>query len=165
MMIDEFIELCYLEAKKVERVLELGVCSGDSTKALLRGLRDGKQGHLWSIDWGNIYTAKAVREIRQMGLIKYFTWVKKDFFKIPDEWFKFHPMDLIFVDYDDEDYFEIVRKCVLSMRKGSKLLMHNIIAYPKSREAIIQIMKNREYHYEEILKNHGLGILIKDGLE
>lgn len=71
-------------------------------------------------------------------------------------------MDLIVVDFDEEDYFEIVRKVSLSMYKGSKLMMHNIIAYPKSRKALLKLVETGGYKYEELLEKNGLGIVKKE---
>jgi len=168
-----YLRLLYEEAKNAKNILELGIHKGRSTKTILYGCRDGKRGHLYSIDWGggeedNNETPQTVNSIKQSELNKYFTWMKIDIRDLADEWFIIHPMDLIFVDLDNNKYYdEIVRKCVLSMHKGSKLLMHNIIIYPQTKRALLN-NKTDKHIYGEILKKYndelgvfGLGILKK----
>lgn len=171
-----FLPRLYFEAKQVKRILELGINVGNSTKTILYANRDGN-GHLWSIDWGvdattpyyKNFTEETVNQIKKLGLDSHFTWVKRDFFNIPEEWFKNNSFDLIWVDVDNfgEKYFELVRNLSLSMHKGSKLMMHNIIVYPESKLALMELTNDGKYVYEEDLTPSiegrlcGLGILTK----
>lgn len=137
--------LLYQLATKSKKVLELGIGPAKSSIAILDGLKDG---FLWSIDWGNVQTRDGVEKIKKLGLDKNFTWIRKDFFSIPDKWFKNHKVDLIFVDFNPERlrpqsvYKEIYRgepypdkkkhprncrimieKLLLTMKQGSLLVM------------------------------------------
>lgn len=162
------IERLYLEAKKDKKILEMGINTGRSTRAILYGCRDGNQGHLWSIDWGliwdgsepNLCTFNTIKTIERLGLSKYHTWVKKNFYEIPDEWFKNNRMDVILVDFDaNGNYQEIIRKCLLSMRAESKLMVHNLNVFKSVKEAVLEVVKTGKYNLYEVPERYGLGIV------
>lgn len=167
-----YLGLLYLEARKAETILELGVGIGRSTRTLLCGCRDGRGGFLWSVDWDKGLTPRTVAEIiENLGLSKYWEWVRQDFFDIPDEWFKSHPVDLVWIDIGvsqtgipispDRTFFEMVRKCSLSLKTGGRLLLHNICHNQRAREDLLRFIENGGYKHQEILTMHGLGIITK----
>ena len=157
-----YLALLYHEARKADRILELGVGPGRSTKAMLHGCKHGRGGHQWSIDWGRHgSTIITVQEISRLGLAEYFTWMKRDAEKIPVKWYEQNKMDLIWIDIDDANYPLTLSLCVAAMHKGSKLLLHNIDAGRGEKEAISKYMSLTGFDYEEIDLGHGLGILTK----
>lgn len=152
----------YVEAKKAHTILEIGLQGGLSTRSFLCGLRDGKQGHLWSIDWGkNPITEQTAEKIKQGNLSQYFTWIKRDLYEIPDLWFKEHPMDLIFLDLTKNYQLDAIKKCLLSMHKGSKLILLHILLYPVRQKFLRDLDKTR-YHYETLPIIEGMAIITKD---
>jgi len=169
--------LLYQLATKAESIIELGIGWGKSTNSMLWGLKNGKQGHLWSIDCGNIHTDEAVAKIKSLDIAKYFTWVKKDFFTIPDEWFKEHKTDLVFIDfnpkrlrpefvyksiYPEEPHLDrknIKRDCrimmdklLLSMKRDGLLVMKpyccDTDVYKMAKEGLIEIV----FEYKQDLR-------------
>jgi len=157
-----FLAFLYHEARKADRILELGIGPGRSTKALLFGCKHGRSGHLWSIDWGrSSSTHMAVQDIGKIGLAEYFTWMQRDAEKIPVKWYENNKMDLIWIDIDDANYPLVVRLCVAAMHEGSKLLLHNIHVGRGENEAISKYASLPGFDYEEIDLGHGLGILTK----
>ena len=158
-----YLAFLYHEAKKVDRILELGIGPGRSTKAMLFGCKHGKGGHLWSIDWGRDPSIHIVlREIEHMGLAEHFNWIQQDAEKIPIKWYEQNKMDLIWIDIDDANYPLVVDLCVAAMHKDSKLLLHNINAGRGEKEAIRKYSSRPNFDYEEIDLGHGLGILTKN---
>lgn len=157
-----YLAFLYHEARKVDRILELGIGPGRSTKAMLLGCKHGRSGHQWSIDWGHdASTQMAVRDIEKTGLAEYFTWMKRDAEKIPVKWYEQNKMDLIWIDIDDANYPHIIRLCIAAMHKDSKLLLHNIHVGRGEKEAISKYAVLPGFDYEEINLGHGLGILTK----
>lgn len=157
----------YFEAKKARTILELGLRKGYSTRSLLYGLRDGKQGHLWSIDWGkNPETPKTVEHIVRSNLAEYFTWIKRDVTSIPDSWFKNHKMDLVFPDVPPAHRKIFLNKPLLSLSKGSRLFIICLSDAPEKSEFVYSLDTNK-YHYEMIpskkgILNKGAVIITKD---
>lgn len=81
---ERYLQILFDEAKKVKTILELGIYGGISTRGLLLGCKEGKQGHLISIDRGEHQTTHVIVEnIKQSEFSKYFTWMKTEFFDIP----------------------------------------------------------------------------------
>lgn len=167
-----YLPLLYAEAKKADTILELGVGAGRSTKTLLCGCRDGKGALLRSIDWNRIRDPRvAAEEIVYLGLNKHWDWIQQDFFDMPDEWFVSHPADLVWIDigvsYNGvptspiRTHYEMVRKCSLSLKKGSRLLLHNICHNPRAREDLLRFIEPGGYEYEEMRDLNGLGMITK----
>lgn len=157
-----YIALLYHEAMKADRILELGIGPGRTTKAMLLGCKHGRGGHQWSIDWGRVHsTHMVVQEIENTGFAEYFTWMKRDAEKIPVKWYEQNKMDLIWIDIDDANYPLIVSLCIAAMHKDSKLLLHNIDVGRGEKEAIGKYASLPGFDYEEITLGHGLGILTK----
>jgi len=160
-----YLPLLYEEAKKAETILEIGVGAGRSTKTLLCGCRDGRGGLLRSIDWNRApATREAAENIRNMGINKYWDWIQRDFFDMPDEWFTKHPVDLVWIDIGasaGRSHYEMVRKCSLSLKTGSRLLLHNICHNPQARQDLFCFIEPGGYEHEERLELNGLGIITK----
>lgn len=163
-----YLYLLYSEAKKANKIMELGLGSGTSTRAMLAGIRDGGKGHLWNVDWN--YEKKrctwAVQEISRLGLDQYFTLLSLDFEIIADEWFATNQFDLIFIDYDiDEKYDVILKKCDITLQNGGKLLIHNIVAFPQLCGIVEEVLLSTgKYDYIMIQEKYGLAILTKKPL-
>lgn len=135
----------YLEALKAKTIMEYGLLYGRSTRTLLYGLRDGKQGHLWNIDWGHHEaTEQTVKEISKSELAEYFTFIEKDVYKIPDEWFLNHKFDLIYLDIPKGKHGQI-KKCVLSMHRHTKLIVHG----HNINTILSDCFENDKYDFEE----------------
>lgn len=157
-----FLALLYHEAKKADKILELGIGPGRSTMALLLGCKYGKGGHQWSIDWGRDgSTIQAIKSVKRMGLSKYFTWLQCDAATLSVNWYENNKMDLIWIDIDAANYPVILDRCTRSMHIGSKLFLHNIDVGRGEKEAIMPYAAKPEFSYEEISLGHGLGILTK----
>ena len=146
----------YLEAKKARTILELGIYRGYSTRSLLYGLRDGKQGHLWSIDWGkDPDTPRTVENIRSSDLNKYFTWIKRDITSIPDSWFEKHKADLVHADVPITPRKRFLNKYLLSLHKGSKMLLFGIERNPEKTEFLNELDTGK-YRLEPISSKRGV---------
>lgn len=157
-----YLAYLYHEAKKADRILELGIGPGRSTKSILFGCSHGKGGRLWSIDWGtDPSTHMAVREIEKLGLAEYFNWIQQDAEKIPIKWYEQNKMDLIWIDIDNADYPLVLSLCIAAMHKDSKLLLHNIHVGRGEKESISKYADIPGFEYEEINLGHGLGILTR----
>ena len=114
----------YYEALNADAILEIGIREGFSTITFLCGIRDGKQGHLWSIDWGkDPRTPKTVGMIKGSELGKYFTWINQDVHLIPKSWFEARSMDVIFPDLNATPLIDVLQNCLLLMHKGSKMFL------------------------------------------
>lgn len=156
-----YLAYLYHEAKEADRILELGIGPGRSTKSMLLGCKRGG-GHLWSIDWGTgPSTHMAVREIEGMRLSEHFSWIQQDAEKIPLKWYEQNKMDLIWIDIDNADYPLILSLCIAAMHKDSQLLLHNIHVGRGEKEAISKYAYLPGFDYEEINLGHGLGILTR----
>lgn len=157
-----YLALLYHEARKADRILELGIGPGRSTNAILLGCKHGGGGRLWSIDWGrDPSTQMALRDIEKTNLSKYFTWMQLDAEKIPEKWYEQNKMDLIWIDIDNANYPLILSLCTAAMHEDSKLLLHNIQAGRGEKEAISKYVALPGFDYEEIDLGHGLGILTR----
>jgi len=156
-----YLAFLYHEANKADRILELGIGPGCSTKVMLLGCKHGS-GRLWSVDWGtDPSTHRAVWEIERMGLAEYFNWIQQDAEKIPVKWYEQNKMDLIWIDIDDANYPLILSLCIAAMHQGSKLLLHNIHVGRGEKESISKYAAMPGFEYEEINLGHGLGILTR----
>lgn len=157
-----YLAFLYHIAKTADRILELGIGPGRSTKAMLLGCKNGDKGRLWSIDWGTDPSTRiAIREIEKLGLNEYFNWLQLDAEEIPIKWYEQNKVDLIWIDIDDANYPLIISLCIAAMHKGSKLLLHNIHVGRGEKEAISKYSTISGFQYEEINLGHGLGILTK----
>ena len=164
-----WLALLYQEAKKAQSILELGIWQGRSTLCLLLGLRNGNQGSLYSIDdCRHGYTEETVAYIKRRGFSPYFTWIKKDFFDIPEDWFRNHQMDLVVIDFDEADYNVVVDRCLLSLKEGGKLYLRNLGTGRGELEAIRRYNSSQDFELEEVWKGYheaghpcGFGILTR----
>ena len=87
-----------------DRIVELGIGYGKSTEVMLLALYHGKRnGHLYSVDGGNIHTQRTIDRIaKDPTLNRHFTWVKSDFFELSDGWLESHNADLAVCDFNPE---------------------------------------------------------------
>lgn len=157
-----YLAFLYHEARRADRILELGIGPGRSTKAFLYGCKHGRGGHLWSIDWGrDPSTLGAIQEVKKIDLSEYFTWVKRDAEQTPVKWYEQNKVDLIWIDIDDANYPLVLSLCIAAMHKDSKLLLHNIHVGRGEKESISKYAAIPGFEYEEINLGHGLGILTR----
>lgn len=96
--------ILYQIAIDCANIVELGIGYGKSMEVMLMGLHHGKKnGHLYSVDGGNIHTQASVDKItKDQSLNEHFTWVKNDFFELPDKWLKNREADLTVCDFNPE---------------------------------------------------------------
>lgn len=170
-----YLLMFYWEARKAKIILELGILRGRSTRAFLLGLRDGERydhpnqfGHLWSIDHDKqdqLCSKVAIPEIQKLGLEKLLTWEKGELWlkwNMSDEWYSHTSADIILVDWDQGiDWNETYGKVDLATKQGTKIFVHNIIAFPEVKEVCNKMVASGKYMYKEILVKHGMGILTK----
>ena len=164
-----YLSLLYGEASKAKNILEVGVLRGRSTRAMLLGCRDGKEGHITIIDWNknDLITNVTIPLIKELELLDYLkAWVMMDFYKLPEIWFKQNKFDLILVDIEENNNFdELLLKLNLSAESGTKIYMHNTKEFPRVKSAISKFLKTHPltYSYNELPQKHGMGILYKLG--
>lgn len=140
----------YLEALKADSILEIGIREGYSTMSFLCGLRDGKEGHLWSIDWGkDNKTPKTVDTIQRSRLAEYFTWINRNVRLIPKSWFEEHSIDVIFPDLNEPPLTELLENCLLLMHKGSKMFLLDVGLKREKKKFLANI--DRELYSYEIM--------------
>lgn len=162
-----WLTILYMEALRTKNVLELGISKGRSTRTILYALKSihkWDECHLTSVDDGvrSWATKITTKWIINSELKEYFTWVERDFFDMPDEWFKDRVFDLIYIDYDNfNDYHEILRKCSLSMVKGSILLFHNVTHFNRASVAFQQFAKSDRFKCDIIQTRYGMGRIEK----
>lgn len=147
----------YLEAKKARTILELGLREGYSTRTVLYGLRDGKQGHLWSVDWGvDPSTAETVRSIQNSELGEYFTWVNRDITSLSDSWFKKREMDLVFPDAGlIEPGKKLLNRYLSSLSKGGRLFLFGV-ERASFRKAFLKELDRSKYRIEAVPSRAGV---------
>jgi len=149
---------------RAQRMLELGVREGVSTRALLLAARKNG-GLLWSADIDPCLEAQ--KAIKDLGLNIFWSFHQIDDIKLLTQ-VQFHriEMDLIFVDTNHE-YQHTLDELILCdqiLRKGGVIIIHDTQApdYPDEIKAVnyfLSIYTN--YIYEELGTKYGLGMLTK----
>jgi len=157
----------YHAALKADSILEIGLREGYSTTSFLCGLRDGKQGHLWSIDWGkDPRTPKTADIIQRSEMAEYFTWINRDVRLIPESWFESHSMDIIFPDLNvlplnGIPLTGLLQNCLLLMHKGSKMFLLGVNRNSE-KEMFIANLDRDLYSYEIQPIQSGMAIITKE---
>lgn len=145
----------YLNA---QRVVELGTRTGESTVALLEGVRE-TGGHLWSIDLDVCRTAKEM--IRSYGYSDSWTFLRGD--SADPNVARFTALlDLVFVD-TSHTYEQTMKEINLwfpqvNPRAGA-MLFHDVESRPEVRKAI-KDSSLPNTSYQEFPGNNGLGAVL-----
>jgi hypothetical protein len=107
------LPIAYQLATQANSVIELGVGYGKATECILFGLRDGKKGHLYSIDLGHEKSRDVQKRILKRSDIKdLWSIMWHDAFLVPDNLLKLMQVDFIFSDIEIRQRPPEIYECI-----------------------------------------------------
>lgn len=157
--IQDCLEVLYRKGLESEVLLELGVCTGHSTHALLLSCKYGK-GHLWSVDVDPC--PQAIERMKNNNLDKYWTFTVMHDLEYAKSWNK--QVDLLFIDTGHTFDLTLNELEVYSsfIKSDGVIFLHDTVARPAVKEAILEfIKKHLGWIYTEIPTTNGLGKLAR----
>jgi len=149
--------------KKPHFILELGVRSGISTRALLVACRK-TDGCLISLDIAPCEEAK--KKIKELGLEKHWIFIQRDDKELMTIW-KYGKVDMIFLDSDHDEAHtkQELEICHKVLKKGGLILVHDTLApnYAGIMKAVKVFLgeHKKQYNFFELGSRYGLGMLAK----
>ncbi len=132
----EHLRTLYEHARLCTSVLELGVNRGESTIAILCGVRESG-GHLTSIDIDTCFNARL--RVFSIGLTDYWTMIRSNDMDI--DWKE--PVDMLFIDTShayDHTLAELRKFEPLARRF---VIMHDTVSNPPVKQAINEYFQDR----------------------
>jgi len=148
---------------KAKHILELGVRTGVSTRALLVACRK-LDATLISLDIDPCQ--EAFQKIGELGLQDHWQFLQQDDRELL-EFIRPRSMDMIFLDTDHELTHAAMELnlCDKVLKKGGVILVHDTLAptYADINKAIVLFMEKhkRTYRFYELGTRYGLSMLIK----
>jgi hypothetical protein len=107
------LPIAYQLATQADSVLELGVGWGKATECILFGLRDGKKGHLYSVDLGHERSRAVQNRILKRSDIKdLWTVIWNDVFLVPNSFLESIQVDFIFSDIEIRQRPPEIYECI-----------------------------------------------------
>ena len=141
----------------LKRVLELGVCTGQSTLAFLNAVKD-IDGHVTSMDIEDCPVAREA--VTDEGLDDWWTFIEQDDMAHP--WRE--EIDHLFIDTSHAYHhtYEELEKYEPFVRPGGVITMHDIVTFPGVKRAIDEYLEDRPYlRFYSYYTNNGLGVIFK----
>ena len=142
---------------KLNRILEIGVDTGDSSIALLESvIRKG--GFVTSIDLRSCDIAQ--QRIKKLGYDKHWNFIQSDSLKV--NWTE--PIDHLYIDglHTYEQVSKELKKFEPFVKKNGIITIHDIALCDMVRNAILDYIKNRsDLEYFEYYNCFGLGVIFK----
>ena len=142
----------FVKRAKVETILELGVCTGVSTRAFLKAL--GGTGRLWSVD---IYP-RLEHTLKIQEAYPEWTFLVEDDLTL--EWDRI--VDLIFIDTSHVYKHTLGELVKFSPFARSWIFLHDTSAFPGPAKAIQEFLAE-QYNWvcAEWAHHHGLALLMR----